>query len=785
MIAAFRNFKNNRLNLFLNLLGLTLGLAAVILISGYLVFELSFDRFHTHKDHIFRVLNYKEEVQWTEPKAPYILGEYIRQDVSEVQALSRVGYLPYIQVLVDDQLERARTFRTADPDLFNMFSFNFIQGSAESALPDPQSVVITESTARLLFPDGNAYGQTLHFVNQQQSHALTITAIIEDLPLNSSFMAQFIGHIELSLAAYAAEAWSSNARTAWENDFFNMYLMCRNGTDQATLEGKMNSVVEAYKDPSLAHQYSLQKLSRIHLHSSHLVNAGRTGNLNIVYILTAVGLGILVIACFNYIILSIAQSTARTKEIGVRKVFGGTRLAIRRQVLGESVLLSLLSLPLALVLAEICQSRITQLFAVEFPNPFNSLSTLLIILAITIFVGLASGSYIAFYLSRYEPAQVFQNRYTRGRSKYIFQKALITLQIFIFVSLLSTTLVIFRQISLGQKKDLGFNQEHLARAYLGSRQMTYIYDTFKEELLQNEYIKTVSGGMLLPPTNSRMMTTVADRSDPDHKISIEGIVADFDIIETMELHLMEGRSFSRKFATDSQAVIINESAVKAMGFENPLKEYINDSRIIGVINDFHLHSLHQNVGPMQISLCQPKYISELLIRYVPGGFDEALEHTRKVWTKYAGDAYFEMVDFQEAIGFLYRTERRMGQITSLFSMLAMVIASMGLFGLSMFTARQRTHEIAVRKALGARIPDILKMYARDFLVLTIAANVLSIPLVVVIMRNWLENFAIRTSLPPLLFIGTMAVSAGIVILTIMFYSYRLARVNPAETLRYE
>jgi len=785
LIAAFRHFKNNKLNLFLNLLGLTLGLTAVILISGYLVFELSFDRFHLNKKQIYRILNHKEDVQWTEPKAPYILGEYLQQEISEIHALTRIGYLPYIQVKVENNWERARTFRTADPDIFRMFTFTFLKGSAETALKDPQSVVLTRSTANWLFPEGGAYGQTLELVNQQQTHSLTITGIIEDLPLNSSFMAQFIGHIDLSLKGYEGESWSSTVRTDWHNDFFEMFLMCQRGMDPELLERKIQTVTDAYKDPSVRSHFSVQKMSRMHLHSSHLVNAGRIGNISTIYILAAIGTGILVIASFNYIILSIAQSTVRTKEIGVRKVFGGTRRIIRRQILGESVLLSLLALPVAVVLAELSQVKIKQLFSVEFPNPFADLPVMIIVFFITIVVGFTSGSYIAFYLSRYDPAQVFQNRFTRGRSKYIFQKALITFQIFIFVSLLSTTQVIFQQIKLGQKKDLGFNQENLARVYLGSRQLINIFDTFKSELLQHGSITAVSGGMLLPPTNSKMVSTVPDRTDPDQKISIEGMVADFDIVETLGLQIHEGRTFSRKFPTDSQAVLINESAAKALGFDDPLGETINDLKIIGVIKDFHLHSLHQNVTPLEISLCQPKYISELLIRHQPGQFKMALEHTRQVWSKYAGDAYFEMVDFQEAIGFLYRTEKRMGQITSLFSLLAMLIASLGLFGLSMFTARQRTHEIGVKKALGAKSLDILKMYAWDFLLLTLLANLVSIPLVVYMMKRWLENFAVRTTLHPGLFFLTIVISAFIVILTILFYSFRLARVNPAHTLRYE
>ena len=785
LLSAFRHYKSNKLNLLINMVGLTLGLSATILISSYIIFELGFDRHNVNKNRIYRIVDYKADVQWAEPKAPYILGEYIIQDIREVESVVRIGYLPYAQIRIDKDLERTRLFRTADPSVFNIFSFTFLEGTPQNALKDHQSVVLSKSMADQYFPDGNAYGSTIEVINRKDVFVLTITGIIEDLPAKSSLQANFIGHIELSLKGYEQEQWSSNVRTDWYNDFFNLFILGEKGVGQEILESRITELVDTYKDPVIKQEYSLQKLTKVHLFSDYLVNAGRTGNIKQIYLLLAVGTGILIIACFNYIILSIAQSAMRTKEIGVRKVFGGTRKQIRNQILGESILLSLISFPVALGLAEVSQTKIKQLFLVDFPSPLNDPVTLLVVVLITILVGFISGGYIAFYLSKLNPVLVFRHKLARGQSKYLFQKILITLQIFIFVSLLSGTQMIHKQIQLGQKKDLGFDHENLARVYLGRRQLTNIYDIFKDELLQNTSVIAVSGGMVLPPTNSKMVSTIPGLDDPERVISIEGMVADFDIIVALGLNLLEGRTFSKKFVTDSNTMIINETAAKALGNNNPVGERINNKEIIGIIQDFHLHSLHEKVAPLEISISDPKYVSDMLIRYQPGQFQRAQEHVKNVWEKYAGEAYFEMIDFQEAIGSLYTNEKRIARITSIFGGLAILIATFGLFGLSMFTARQRTHEIGIRKALGAFSIDILKMYARDFLILVVLANLLSIPLSVYLMNKWLSNFAYQTGIQADTFLLTFIFSVVIVLLTIIYYAQRLASVNPAHTLRYE
>jgi len=769
----------------INLVGLTLGLTATILISSFIIFELGFDRHNVNKKRIYRIVDYKADVQWAEPKAPYILGEYIIQDIREVESVVRIGYLPYAQIRLDDALDRARAFRTADPSVFNIFSFTFLEGTASTALKDPQSVVLSKSMADKYFPDGGAYGSTIEVINRKDVFILTITGIIEDLPVKSSLQANFIGHIELSLKGYEQEQWSSNVRTEWYNNFFNLFILGEKGVNQETLENRITELVETYKDPAIKQEYSLQKLTKIRLFSDHMVNTGRIGNIKQIYLLLAVGTGILIIACFNYIILSIAQSAMRTKEIGVRKVFGGTRANIRNQILGESILLSLISFPVALGLAELSQTKMKQLFLVDFPSPMKDPVTLLVVVSITILVGFISGGYIAFYLSKLNPVLLFRHKLARGQSKFLFQKILITLQVFIFVTLLSGTQMIHKQIQLGQKKDLGFDHENLARVYMGRRQLINIYDIFKEELLQNPSVVAVSGGMVLPPTNSKMVSTIPGLDDPDKIISIEGMVADFDIVSTLGLRLLNGRTFSKKFATDSNTVIINEAAVKAIGFDNPVGEFINKHEIIGVIQDFNVHSLHEKVAPLEISISDPKYISDMLIRYQPGQFQRVQEHVKSVWEKYAGEAYFEMVDFQDAIESLYTTEKRMARITSLFGGLAILIASFGLFGLSMFTARQRTHEIGIRKAIGAFSIDIIKMYAKDFLILVVLANLLSIPLSIYLIKEWLGNFAYQAGIQADTFLLTFVFSVMIVLLTIIYYAKRLASVNPAHTLRYE
>jgi putative ABC transport system permease protein len=321
LLTIIRILSRNKLNLILNLVGLTLGLSASFIVLNYVLTETGFDKFHENKKRIYRILTEKTDVNWTEPKTSYILTEYVKDHIPEVAKITSLGYLPYVQVKTGDEFERAGIFRTATNDIFEIFSFNFIQGNPSEALTDPFSVTIDKEIAEKFFPGESALGKTIEINSRGSLYTLTVTGVYENLPKLSSLMADFIGNIELSFREYGKEEWSRDVRTAWNLDFFNSFILLEPGSDPETVENKFRKIETDFMGDQYLFIHHLQKLTDMYLHSSHLINAGVRGNLTNIYIFSAIGFIILIIACFNYIILSIGQSTLRTKEIGIRKLY--------------------------------------------------------------------------------------------------------------------------------------------------------------------------------------------------------------------------------------------------------------------------------------------------------------------------------------------------------------------------------------------------------------------------------------------------------------------------------
>ena len=786
LITIFRILSRNKLNLVLNLIGLTLGLSASFIVLNYVLTETGFDKFHKNRKRIYRILTEKPDVKWTEPKTSYVLTEYISDHIPEVEKVTSIGYLPYAQVKKGEEFERAGIFRTATNEIFEIFTFEFKEGNPAEALIDPFSVVINREIADQFFPGESALGKTIELNSRGSLYTLTVTGVYENIPKLSSLKADFIGNIELSFREYGREEWSKEIRTAWHLDFFNSFVLLETSTKPEIVEEKFRFIESEFMGDPVNFIHSLQNLTRMYLHSGHLMNAGLRGSLTNIYIFSAIGFVILIIACFNYIILSIGQSTLRTKEIGIRKVAGATKNSIIKQVLGESISISILSLPLALVVVHFALPKMNQLFRTGMEiNYGENIFLLLLFVLLTFIVGAGSGSYISFYLARYDPVHVFRNNIGTGRSKALFQKVLITLQIFFFVCLFSGSQVIFKQISLGKKTDLGFNHTNLAHMEIARRAIVNNYNVFKQELLRNPDILLVSGGNVIPPNNSRMVTPVPLKEDPDQKVNLEGMGVDFDFFKILEINIIEGRDFSRDYPTDSNSYIINETAAKMLGLADPIGEKVMDEEIIGVVKDFQVHSIHEGIAPLAISLSPPKYISEYLVKYREGRFSEVSEFCKSVLSKMAPDSYLVFQPFEERLGEMYYKEKRLGHITFLFGGIAILIAILGLFGHSLFVARQQTREIGIRKVHGARTKDILQFYGKDFIITTVAANILACPATFFVMQKWLQNFEYQANIGIKLFITSFLVSLGIVIVTIISQSLNAANVNPAKTLRHE
>lgn len=590
--ATIRILKRNKLNLIINLFGLTIGLTASFLILNYILFEIGYDNYHKKKKRIYRVLNEKKDVQWTSPLTPYILSEYLKNDIAEIERITPIGYLVYAQIKSNNEFEKVKNFRTATNDIFKIFTIDFLEGNPENALTDPFSVVITETMARKYFPAGSPLGKIIELNDNGEIYNLTIKGVVKDFPKQSTFTANFIGNIELDLKSFERMPWSSSIRTNWGLTFYNTYLLLKEEVAPSVVEEKFRGIEKIYMGDQINFKFSLQRLRDIYLGSSHLVNSYPQGNLTNIYLFAAIGLSIILIACFNYIILSVAQSTLRAKEIGIRKVVGGSRKDIIKQILGESILISFIAFPLALLLEKISMPKMNQLFGTQLEINFAENINLLLI--------------------------------------------------FILITLL-----------------------------------------------------------------------------------------------------------------------------------------------IGVVEDFHVHSLHENIAPLRINITHPKFVSQFIVKYRPGSFIRVHDYCKSKWQELAPDTYFGFQFFGEALDDLYKEEIKLGKITGLFGFIAVLIAFFGLFGLSLFTARQRTQEIGIRKVHGAKTTDILTYYGKAFLTITLLANIISWPVVYYILNKWLQNFSYHININFLIFAISAVVSISIVSITILTHSIKSAHVNPASTLRYE
>ena len=784
--AALRSIARNKAISVISIAGFTIGLASALLILLYVLNEISYDRHHEKRDRIYRVI-IDHMGAWEQPGTQYILAPTMKSDFPEISAITRINWLQADILNSKDEFVN-NYFNTADNDIFKIFTLPFIEGNPERALTDPFSVVITESFAGEYFPGQDPLNKTLNIKIFEDEYQLTITGIIKDPPKTATFRPEVIVPTDLAVRYWQVRFRNKDFMVDWTATYFGQtYLLLPENYDPADLEAKFPGFEKTYIPEGNKITMRLQPLKDVYFRSSHMENnyvAG--GNLKNVYIFSLIGFLILVIASINFTILSAARTSTRSKEIGIRKVTGASRKSLIRQITGESILISFISLPLALLVAYLLLPSFNQLFRknLAFHLIENWYFTIGFIL-LTIIVGLLSGSYLAFYLSSLQPVDVLKSKINTGKSKSVYQKILISFQLVIFIGLLLGTGIIFRQINYMQTQDMGFNKEGLMSIYFNDDEFRKRYFSFKNEVIKNPGVLGVSGTMFSPPYNGGMQWEIPMPDNPDEMVRVEGLAVDFNYIETMEFRILEGRSFSEEFGSDSSAIILNESAVKKLGLEDPVGQLINNRPIIGVIQDFHLHSFHREIMPMIIDIIQLKYAREVVLRIDPENVTNTIRFLEEKWNEFAPDSPFEYAFFDDALESLYTNENRFGKIISLSTLLAVFIACIGMFGLSFFIGEQRTREIGVRKVFGSTSMQALTLILKQYMIMVLIANLVAWPVVWYAMNKWLQNFAYRINFELWLFVAVAILSMIIVLGTMTFQTVRAARTNPADTLKFE
>jgi putative ABC transport system permease protein len=788
---AVRNLIRHKTYSFINIVGLAIGMASCILILLWVLEELSFDRFHEKGDRIYKVLrDYGEGLGST---TPYILGSYLPNDFPEIENITRVmkGTDP-LTVKIEDSEFKETNWLFTDKEFFDIFSFPLIGIDRESALSEPFSVIITERLASKYFGEENPIGKVLNFEWCEESYDLKVTGIARDFPHNSHIQADLI--ISMSLIE---DVWNKNTLQMlgytlnflehWGANTLYTYVLLSEGVTANNLNKKLPEFVKRHN--AIGGGFSLQPLNEVYLSSSNLSDDRiPQGNIHKIYLFSGIAFLILVIACFNYVILSTARLTLRIKEIGVRKVAGAKRIDLVKQILLESILTSLISLPIAFVLIELFLPTFDRLFnyhfALHYYNSFNFIAGSLLI---TLLVGLFSGSYIAVYLSRFNPTEILQRKVDTRTTKSLLRKTLIILQLAVFITMTFCTLVIYRQTHYLYNKDLGFNEKNLIRIDVFEDQIMRRYTSFKNELLRNPKILNVSSCL---PLSDKVIITIPG-APQESRIEMPKILCDYDYANTMGMTLLEGRVFSRENSSDpDEAVILNETAVKFLGLSYPTigKEIeINNKsrRIIGVVKDFHEASLYEKIQPRLIILMPELFTQNIYIRIAKLDEAETIAFIKDTWNRMYPDHFLNYFFVDNEIEQQYRTEQNFGRIIAYTTILSLCIAGLGLFGLALLMARTRTKEIGIRKVFGASVFGIVQLFLKEFMILIGIANILAWPVGYFIMDKWLENFAYNINIGPGIFIMCGFVALLIALITISFQTIKAATANPVEALRYE
>ena len=798
---AWRNLKKNKFISFINLFGLTVGLTCCLLITIYILNELSYDRYNKNADNIYRVertfLNPETGAlslnlgSIAPPFAPLLQNDF--KDIKKITAFLPVGSLP---VKYGDKIFNEQNICFADDQLFDVFDFNVTKGNPAKALTNPFSVVLTQEMAKKYFGDEDPLNKVIRFDNKFDCK---VTGVYKALPQNAHFHPGAL--ISFSTLKDPAVYGEAGLRSNWGNNSFYTYLLLPDHYNPKKLEAQFPAFQNRhipgggkYK-PTDYSILSMRKLTDIHLRSHTDSEVEINGDIKRVYIFSAIALFILLIACINYMNLSSARSVLRAKEIGVRKTAGATKRELIAQFLSESVFIAWLAAILAFVLSSIALPWLNQL-----ADETLSISSLLqwevviAILLVPFIVGILSGIYPALYLSSFEPVKVLKGIIKKGGGNISFRKALVVFQFTVSIILIVATVIVFQQLNYIRNKSLGFDKSHVITLGYNSG-FDQSYQSFKEDLLSNSNIKEVSRssriptGRLLDSQDSQLNR--GDSLAPS-KADIKNVVADEDFISTYGIKMVVGRNFSKDFGTDTSSFLINESAVKALGLKSNEtaigKQFKYGGRkgtIVGVFNDFNFESLHQRIIPLVLYEYTPADNYGNISVKTSGNVPAALAQIEKTWKKYLPEIPYEYKFLDDRYAKLYDSENKQSSLFTIFSCIAIFIACLGLFGLSAFTITQRVKEIGIRKVLGASTGSIVELISKDFLVLVVIAAIVAFPVAWYAMDHWLQDFAYRIRIGWGVFVIAGIIALLIAFATIGLQAAKAARSNPVKNLRSE
>jgi putative ABC transport system permease protein len=779
---ALRSFGRHKVHTFLNVAGLAAGLACSLLILLWVRDETGFDRFRVHADDIYRVL---QEVKFSDHEATWAitqgpLGPGLEKDFPEIARAVRLRGR-WVQVRRDDAWI-TETFWLTDPSIFEVFSFPLAAGDPATALADPRSIVLSEEMAAKYFPAGDALGRTIRV---DGGFEFRVTGVLKPVPRNSEFrfpfLVPFVFGREIGLTV-----------DKWNNSAFTTYVQLADGVTPEEAGAKIAGYLADKPTVETGTRLALQPLRRVHLHSHYDFDSSH-GDIRYVRIFSLAAFFILLIACINFMNLTTARSAVRAREVGVRKVSGARRGDIAGQFYGESALLILAALGLALVLAKLLLPAFNELAAkrltLGLADAPGLLPGLAVLLGVTVIV---AGSYPAFVLSRFQPARVLKAGPASGARGRGFRRALVVVQFSLTILLLVCTALVRGQLSYMRNAKLGYDKENIVFTAMRG-DMRKNFQAVKAELLRLPGVASVAASETVPTYGysfSNSLWTWPGQPAGSEILMRAGSI-DEGYFDVLGLEMLQGRTFDGQAVSESNPLfVVNEEAARVMGLEEPVGQWLSDrsarfkGTIVGLVKDYHFTPLRQRIEPL-ILIYYPPDCDILLARLKPGDVPRTIAAIETVWKTFAPGFPFRLNFLDEALDDLYRSEERIGAIIRSFSLLAVVVSCLGLFGLASYTAERRTKEIGIRKVLGASGPALTWLLARDFSRWVLAANIFAWPVAYLAVTKWLEGYPYRIGIGPGPFLFAGGAAFLVALLTVGFHSIRTARANPAGALRYE
>ncbi|HKZ38609.1 MAG TPA: FtsX-like permease family protein [Chryseolinea sp.] len=784
ILIAFRNMQRNRLHAFVNILGLSIGIACCILITLFVQFELSYDKHNKRADRIYRMAVNVEPHSWAVSFCP--IGALLKDNFAEVETYARIKPEDLYIRNSDRNVKHKEKVFYADSSVFDVLDIRLLKGDPTTALSEINSMVITPERARVYFGDEDPLGKTLTFMNDKTE--FKITGVFEPLPSNSHV------HMNIMVSSDNFEMMKLNSANGW-NYYINhyTYLVLPVDIDHVAFAKKISSFMGQYpklRPDQRKNDIVLQPLTSIHLHSNLGMEIEANGSMNTVYIMIAISFFILIIACINFTNLTTAQSLKRAREIGIRKVVGCKRTQLVFQFLSESVLVSLAALTLAILILIFIVPTFNEISNKEITlNPLRNSYVIILFLGLTFFVGVLAGTYPAFFISNFNPTMVLKGKFISNVKGRIVRQGLVVFQFAVAFAIIVGTFIIYSQLDYMLNKDIGFDREQtlivkMPKDSVGDQ-------SIKNEMLRLPGVVSATRFVEIPGNIVRTMNCWYEGAE-DKRAILYLFSGDVDLLKTLGMKMKVGDYFNEGTKRFSKEFILNETAVKKFGWKpqeavgklfNFGKRSEDPGMIIGVVEDFHFKHLHDKIDPLVMVLWPDYEGCYLALKVGSNNLSQTVNAVEGKWKKLLPQYEFEYQFLDESFDKLFNQERQLGQVFGIFSGLAIFISCMGLFGLASFTMEQSRKAVAIRKVLGASVSSIFIMMSGDFLKLVVIGIAISAPIAWLIMDKWLQGFAYNVEVEWIVFLYTAFLATVVALLTISYHAMRVAATNPVSSLK--